>query len=230
MNGTLYGVGVGPGDPRLMTYLAVNTIKNCPVIAVPADGKEKAVAYKIASGIVDGIDEKECLNLSTPMTKDKAVLDAAYQAAAEAIIEKLKEGKDVACLTLGDPTIYSTYIYIHRLVKAQGYATQIINGIPSFCAVSAKLGDSLVDRSEQLHIIPSTYDIEDGLKLPGTKVLMKAASKMRLVKETLQRNELKGSMIENCGMPEEHIYHGVDEIPDQASYYSIIVVKEDHHD
>lgn len=120
MNGTLYGVGVGPGDPRLMTYLAVDTIKNCPVIAVPADGKEKAVAYKIASGIVDGIDEKECLNLSTPMTKDKAVLDAAYQAAAEAIIEKLKEGKDVACLTLGDPTIYSTYIYIHRLVKAQG--------------------------------------------------------------------------------------------------------------
>ena len=76
------------------------------------------------------------------MTKDKAVLDAAYQAAAEAIIEKLKEGKDVACLTLGDPTIYSTYIYIHRLVKAQGYATQIINGIPSFCAVSAKLGDN----------------------------------------------------------------------------------------
>lgn len=131
---------------------------------------------------------------------------------------------------MADPTIYSTYIYIHRLVKAQGYATQIINGIPSFCAVSAKLGDSLVDRSEQLHIIPSTYDIEDGLKLPGTKVLMKAASKMHLVKETLQRNELKGSMIENCGMPEEHIYHGVDEIPDQASYYSIIVVKEDHHD
>ena len=220
MNGTLYGVGVGPGDPRLMTYLAVDTIKNCPVIAVPADGKEKAVAYKIASGIVDGIDEKECLNLSTPMTKDKAVLDAAYQAAAEAIIENLKEGKDVACLTLGDPTIYSTYIYIHRLVKAQGYATQIINGIPSFCAVSAKLGDSQEDRSEQLHLIPSPYQSD----------LMKAASKMHLVKETLQRNELKGAMIENCGMPEEHIYHGVDEIPDQASYYSIIVVKEDHHD
>ena len=96
--------------------------------------------------------------------------------------------------------------------------------------VSAKLGDSLVDRSEQLHVIPSTYDIEDGLKLPGTKVLMKAASKMPIVKETLKRNNLKGAMIENCGMPEEHIYHGVDEIPDQASYYSIIVVKEYHHD
>ena len=213
-----------------MTYLAVDTIKRCPVIAVPADGKGKAVAYKIASGIVEDLDAKECLNLSTPMTKDKAILDAAYQTAADTIIEQLEQGKDVACLTLGDPTIYSTYIYIHRLVKTKGYETEIVNGIPSFCAVSAKLGDSLVDRSEQLHVIPSTYDIEDGLKLPGTKVLMKAASKMPIVKETLKRNDLKGAMIENCGMPEEHIYHGVDEIPDQASYYSIIVVKEDHHD
>ena len=230
MKGTLYGIGVGPGDPRLMTYLAVDTIKRCPVIAVPADGKGKAVAYKIASGIVEDLDAKECLNLSTPMTKDKAILDAAYQTAADTIIEQLEQGKDVACLTLGDPTIYSTYIYIHRLVKAKGYETEIVNGTPSFCAVSAKLGDSLVDRSEQLHVIPSTYDIEDGLKLPGTKVLMKAASKMPIVKETLKRNDLKGAMIENCGMPEEHIYHGVDEIPDQASYYSIIVVKEDHHD
>ena len=70
MNGTLYGVGVGPGDPRLMTYLAVDTIKCCPVLAVPADGKGKAVAYRIASGIVKNLDQKECLDLTTPMTKD----------------------------------------------------------------------------------------------------------------------------------------------------------------
>lgn len=230
MNGTLYGVGVGPGDPRLMTYLAVDTIKRCPVIAVPADGKEKAVSYRIASGIVKNLDQKECLALTTPMTKNRAVLDKAYQTAAERIIEKLKQGLDVACLTLGDPTIYSTYIYIHRLVKASGYATQIINGIPSFCAVSAKLENSLVDRTEQLHVIPSTYGVEDALTLPGTKVLMKTASKMPLVKEILKRSSITCAMIENCGMPDEHIYHSIDEIPDQASYYSIIVVKEKDHD
>ena len=159
-------------------------------------------------------------------------MDAAYQTAAEAIIEQLEQGKDVACLTLGDPTIYSTYIYIHRLVKAQGYATADHQRNPVLlCSQCQSLGDSLVDRSEQLHIIPSTYDIEDGLKLPGTKVLMKAASKMPIRKRnTYSATNLKGAMIENCGMPEEHIYHGVDEIPDQASYYSIIVVKEDHHD
>lgn len=230
MNGTLYGVGVGPGDPRLMTYLAVDTIKRCPVIAVPADGKEKAVSYRIASGIVKNLDQKECLALTTPMTKNRAVLDKAYQTAAERIIEKLKQGLDVACLTLGDPTIYSTYIYIHRLVKASGYATQIINGIPSFCAVSAKLENSLVDRTEQLHVIPSTYGVEDALTLPGTKVLMKTASKMPLVKAILKRSSITCAMIENCGMPDEHIYHSIDEIPDQASYYSIIVVKEKDHD
>ena len=226
MNGTLYGVGVGPGDPRLMTYLAVDTIKCCPVLAVPADGKGKAVAYRIASGIVKNLDQKECLDLATPMTKDRAVLDAAYQTAADRIIEKLEQGLDVACLTLGDPTIYSTYIYIHRLVKARGYDAKIINGIPSFCAVSARLEDSLADRSEQIHIIPSTYGVEDALNLSGTKVLMKAASKMPLVK----RSNTTCSMIENCGMPDEHIYHCIDEIPDQASYYSIIVVKEEPHD
>ena len=230
MNGTLYGVGVGPGDPRLMTYLAVDTIKCCPVLAVPADGKGKAVAYRIASGIVKNLDQKECLDLTTPMTKDRAVLDAAYQTAADRIIEKLEQGLDVACLTLGDPTIYSTYIYIHRLVKARGYDAKIINGIPSFCAVSARLEDSLADRSEQIHIIPSTYGVEDALNLSGTKVLMKAASKMPLVKEALKRSNTTCSMSENCGMPDEHIYHCIDEIPDQASYYSIIVVKEEPHD
>ena len=105
MKGTLYGVGVGPGDPRLMTYLAVETIVKCPVIAVPAKGREHAVSYRIASGIVKDLDRKECLNLSTPMTKDKRVLDENYKAAADQITEQLDAGRDVAYLTLGDPTI-----------------------------------------------------------------------------------------------------------------------------
>lgn len=227
MRGTLYGVGVGPGDPKLMTILAVETITACPVLAVPADGKDRAVSYKIAAGIVKDIDKKECLNLVTPMTKDKAVLESAYEKAADQIAEKLEEGKSVAYLTLGDPTIYCTYIYIHRLLKERGYQAEIINGVPSFCAVSAGLGDSLVDRSEQLHVIPSTYDIEEALELPGTKVLMKAASKMPEVKKLLREKGLRGTMIENCGMENEMRYASVDEIPEHPSYYSVIVVKED---
>ena len=204
MSGKLYGVGVGPGDPKLMTYLAVETIKNCPVIAVPADGKEHAISYKIASGIV----------------KD-------YQKVSEEIIKKLDEGKNVAYLTLGDPTVYSTYIYIQRIVKKCGYDAEIINGVPSFCAVAAKLGDSLADRSEQLHIIPSNYDIKEALKLPGNKILMKAASKLSDVKKVLKEQGQKAWMIENCGMEEEKIYHSVEEMPEKATYYTTLLVKEE---
>ena len=71
MSGILYGVGVGPGDPRLITYLAADTIRSCPVIAVPAETKEQAVSYRIASGLITDLDKKQCLTFSIPMTKDK---------------------------------------------------------------------------------------------------------------------------------------------------------------
>lgn len=226
MQGTLYGVGVGPGDARLMTYLAVETIEKCPVIAVPGREKEAVVSYQIAGGIIKGLDKKECLCLTTPMTKDKAVLDAAYRNSAEEIMEQLRQGKDVAYLTLGDPTVYSTYIYIHRLVKQQGFQGEIINGVPSFLAASARLSDSLADRAEQLHIIPASYDVEEALKLPGTKVLMKAASKMPEVKKQLSNQRLSAQMVENCGMVDEKIYYTVEEMPDEAGYYSLVIVKD----
>ena len=89
----------------------------------------------------------------------------------------------MAYLTLGDPTVYSTYIYIQRIVKSVDMMQRLLMEFPSFCAVAAKLGDSLADRSEQLHIIPSNYDIQEALKLPGNKILMKAASKLSDVKK-----------------------------------------------
>lgn len=230
MSGTLYGVGVGPGDPKMMTFLAVETIERCPVIAVPAEGKEHAVSYKIASGLVKGLEEKEYLNLSTPMTKDRKILEKSYEQAAARIADYLKAGKDVAYLTLGDPTIYSTYIYIHRMVKRQGFAVQIINGVPSFCAAAARLGDSLADRGEQIHILPSTYAIDEALDYPGTKILMKAASKLSAVKHTIEEKGMDGVMVENCGFEDEHIYRGIQGMPDQAGYYTIVLVKEGKHD
>lgn len=224
MRGTLYGVGVGPGNPRLMTYLAVETIVKCPVIAVPANGRHHALSYRIASGMVEGLDKKECLALSTPMTKDDKILNQSYETAAEQVIERLENGQDVAYLTLGDPTIYSTYIYIHRLVKKRGFQTQIINGVPSFCAAAAVLGDSLAERSEQFHIVPSTYSIEEALRYPGNKALMKAGSKMPLVKQVLQEKHISAAAVENCGLPEERIYPDADSMPEEAGYYTIVLV------
>ncbi len=225
MRGTLYGVGVGPGNPKLMTCLAIETIERCPVIAVPAKGRDYALSYKIASGMVKGLEEKECLNLSTPMTRNREILERNYARAAEQIIACLCKGKDVAYLTLGDPAIYSTYIYIHRMVREQGYPAEMINGVPSFCAAAAKLGESLADRAQQIHILPSSYSIEEALDYPGTKVLMKAASRLPEVKKLLEERGTDAVMIENCGLEDEHIYLSVQEMPETAGYYTIILVR-----
>jgi precorrin-2/cobalt-factor-2 C20-methyltransferase len=226
MNGILYGVGVGPGDPKLMTCLAVETIRNCQVLAVPSEKQKAAVSYKIASGMVENLDDKECLYLAAPMTKEINALEQHYQKAAEKIIEKLQEGKSVAYLTLGDPTIYSTYIYIHRLVVKRGFQAQIISGVPSFCAAAAALGDSLTDRDEEMHIIPASYDMEEAVRLPGTKVFMKAGSRMSEVKQLMQQENIRGQMVENCGMSGEKIYHSVEEIPEKTGYYTVIICRD----
>lgn len=107
-----------------------------------------------------------------------------------------------------------------------GYKTEIVSGIPSFCAVAAKLNIGLVEKAEPLHVIPASYQITESLKLPGTKVLMKAGGQMKQVKEELISSGKEGMMIENCGMPDEKIYRSVEEIPDDAGYYSLIIIKD----
>lgn len=225
--GKLYGIGTGPGRPELITVLAVETLKKCSVIAVPTAERDSAASYRTASAMVPEISERDCLTLDTPMTKDMKKLDEAYRAAADAIMHRLDCGEDVAYLVLGDPAIYSTYIYIHRIVAAAGYETEIISGVTSFCAAAARMGDSLADRSEQLHIIPSSYDTEEALRLPGTKVLMKAASRMGELKSELEECGSRSViMIENCGMPGERVYRGADAMPEKAGYFSTVIVSD----
>ena len=111
-------------------------------------------------------------------------------------------------------------------MKEKGYEAQIISGVPSFCAIAARLGDSLADRSQQIHILPSSYDIEEGLGYKGTRILMKAGSRLAQVKEILRDKEMAAVMVENCGMEGEHIYRTVEEMPEKASYYSTVLVKD----
>ena len=112
----------------------------------------------------------------------------------------------------------------------RGSAGKFVHGVPSCGAASAGRGDSLADRSKQLHITPSTYETGGAGELPGTKGLMKAASRMPAVKEALRRKGLRAAMVENCGMENQKIYADAEEIPEEASYYSLVVVKEENHD
>lgn len=227
MFGVLYGVGVGPGDPGLMTYNAVKTIEMSDVIVVPGANKEKAVSYKIAQNIVEDLDKKKCICVKMPMVHDENTLNNAHQSAAERIAAELVKGSNVAYLTLGDPTIYSTYIYIKDRVEEMGYKTQFVSGIPSFCAASALINECLTKKTEQLHILPLGTDFEEIQKLSGTKVLMKSASKILELKQFLQVHQLNATMIVNCGMENEQVYYGVHNFPDEVGYYALIIIKDE---
>ena len=225
MSGVLYGIGVGPGDPELMTIRAVRRIRECAVIAIPHHNRELCTAYQIARQAVPEIDEKECLYLPMPMTKDKAVLDESHRLAAEAVKECLDRGEDVGFITLGDVSIYSTFGYLLERLNRDGYVSRLECGIPSFCAAAARLGLPLVSGAEELHVIPATYQVKEALRLPGVKVLMKAGRQMKKVKEELQECGARAVMVENCGMEGERIYGSLEEIPDEPGYYSLLIVR-----
>ena len=132
MRGILYGVGVGPGDPELMTLKAVRLIKENDIIAVPGAEVRETVAYKIAVQAVPELADKELLPIYMPMTHDKAELELNHEKGAKALEAALDTGKNVVFLTLGDPTVYSTYLYVHHSLVAQGYDTEIVCAITSF--------------------------------------------------------------------------------------------------
>ena len=227
--GKLYGIGVGPGDPELMTLKAVRLIRDCDMIAIPASGRETNVAYEIAGGAVPEIRDKELLEISMPMIREQDRLKESHDSAAECIAAELDAGKDIAFLTLGDPSIYSTYIYIHNRLTARDYDTEIIPGIPSFCAVAARLNEGLTEASEALHVIPASYEgIEEALKLKGTRVLMKSGKSVGKIKTLLRgmAKPLDAKMVERCGMEGERVFRSLEEMDEDASYFSILVVKD----
>ena len=229
MQGKLYGVGVGPGDPELLTLKALRLIKENEVIAVPGKEIQASVAYQIVKGAYEELDEKTLIPVAMPMTKDPQVLKANHDKAADQVESYLKEGKNVVFLTLGDTTVYSTYLYVHKRILERGYEAEIVSGITSFCAVAARLNMGLVEADQPLHVIPATYkarEMDEILQLPGTKVLMKTGKKMKQVKESIEKSGQKAVMIENCGMPSEKIYRSAEEIPEDSGYYSLIIVKE----
>lgn len=228
--GILYCVSVGPGDPELLTLKAARVIRQCPVTGLSMDGKgegrESCAAYRIASGAVPELEEKEALFLKIPMTKDWEALNRSHKEAAQAIIRCLEQGKDVAYLTLGDVSVYASCMYPAALVREAGWQVEMVSGVPSFCAAAARLGTPLVSGSQQLHIIPSSYEIQESLGYPGVKVFMKAGSRMPQVKACLAASGGRVRAVERCGMEGERVYEGAGEIPQEAGYYTLVIAEE----
>ena len=227
MRGILYGVGVGPGDPELMTLKACRLIRENDVIAVPGQDVKETVAYKIAVQAVPELAEKTLLPIYMPMTMDKAERDRLHDEGVKLLESWLDQGKNVIFLTLGDPTIYCTFTYLQRRALKDGYETALIPGITSFTATAARMNMPLVEWNEELHVVPALHSLDHDLSAPGNYVLMKSGRKMNQVKEMLRKSGRDVCMIENCSMPDEKIYNSVDEIPDDAGYFSLIIAREE---
>ena len=225
-HGKLWGVGVGPGDPELLTVKAVRVLREADVVIVPDASSGDKVALNIAK---DYLKDKQIQFVKTPMVRDKAVMDAAHEQAADTICALLDAGKQVAFLTLGDPAIYSTYMYIHQKVLRRGYAVEVVPGIPSFCAAAARLNQSLCLGREPLTIIPASHDQNDLMDLPGNKVFMKAGRSILELQQALaDKGLLEGaSMVENCSMENEHVYPHFADLKEPSGYFSLVIVKGD---
>ena len=229
-SGLLYGIGVGTGNPKQMTLQELEVIKSCDLIVIPAVSKEECYAYRIAEQACSEISTKPVLCMPFPMIKDEGKLEISHNKIYEAIEEYLYQGKKIGMITIGDPSIYSTYMYMHKRARANGWRAEIVSGVPSFCAVAARLGISLGEKGEEIHIIPSSDNIENTFSYNGTLIYMKSGRGLKQLVKALRARQEAGEMYEinavsNCGMDSEKIYHSLEELENADVYLTTVIVK-----
>jgi precorrin-2 C(20)-methyltransferase len=231
MSGLLYGIGVGPGDPELMTVKAERIIAACDLLFLPSATKEECHAYQIVIQAMPEVSDKPVRCMPFPMICDVGELEKEHQKIYNEIADELDRGKSVGFLTLGDPCVYSTYMYMHHRAEADGRKAQMISGIPSFCAAASRLGISLGENKEEIHIIPASYDVHDTLAYHGTRVYMKSGKKLQelltLLEEQMAVGQKKADIyaVSNCGMQSEQVYYGIEEARKATGYLTIVIVK-----
>ncbi len=155
-------VGCGPGDPELLTVKAVKAIKDADVILCPTSKEGKpSIALSVVSSILDQNKKPEIVNLIFPMVKDKETLESTWEKNAKILAEHVLSGKKVVYLTVGDPYLYSTWIYLHRELETKypKIKISVIPGIVSIFTFASKVGISLAEGGEKVAVIPSCYDL-----------------------------------------------------------------------
>lgn len=233
MNGKLYGVGVGPGDPELLTLKAVRILKQVDYICVPQAGKGKeSLAFSIINQEIDCTGR--IIKLCFPMTSKQHDLNQAWDNAAMKMSRELKEGKDLAFITIGDPLLYSTYIYIlnslNKLMPALRVET--VPGISSINACTASCNLPLAEKDENIAILSKVdeSELEDIFNIFDNVVVMKLSRNYQQVYELLKRINLKDNavVISSCGLEREIHIRGLDSLKaDEIEYLSLLISKQE---
>jgi precorrin-2/cobalt-factor-2 C20-methyltransferase len=231
--GTFYGIGVGPGDPELITVKGMNILSRCKRVFVPkARIKSESIAHKIAESYIRA--DAEISEVLFPMVEDREVLRKQWEESADEILETLAAGEDACFLTLGDALLYSTYIYLVRALRGKEPELRIVTvpGITAFSAAAALTNFNIGESRNPVTIIPTSDDMEQldkALDGTGTIILMKVGKRLPGIIQILSRKKLLNSsvFVARAGLEGEKIVTDLTTMQDadeKTGYLSIILV------
>ncbi len=234
MQPRVIAVGVGPGDPELLTLKGARLIREADVVVTPvSDPKKSSIAQSIVKQLLDPVRQQLVTHVF-PMKKDQSGLEEDWAASAREVAEYVLQGKTVAFITIGDPFLYSTFLYMyHQLQKLHPeIPVEIVSGVSSINTAAALAGLPLGLSDERLAILPATYeegDLARTLEEFDTIVLMKVHrvfGRIRLLLEKLGLKD-KAVYVRRVGLPGEAVFHDLDLVTeDDLNYLSMIIVKK----
>ena len=226
--GKLFGIGVGPGDTELLTLKAARILKTVPVVFSPKSSKEKdSIALSIVRPILEERKDYKRLMLVEPifpMIEDKEELEKIWTSASELIAQYLDTGRDVAFITLGDPSIFSTYSYVQKKLIDR-YEIETIPGITSFTACAATRNKALVEQNDILTVVPKIDDrLGEVLEYSDSVVLMKASRNTSDLEKTIEEKNRPKEIysVQNCTRENEKIIEG---FSDEKPYLTTTIIK-----
>lgn len=230
--GCLYGVGVGPGDPELVTLKAQRVLQSVPLVCVPqADASADSFALSIARSFID-TDRQEILRFAFPTDDAEAAADV-WETAAATLAGRLQQGQDAAFITEGDPMLFSTFSYVLESIKANypEIAVEIIPGVSSVMAAAARSSLPLVTHGQRLAILPAVYGIDDlreAIANYDTIVLMKVNRVLLDALANLESLGLagKGIYVRRATTAREQVVQDLRQLTEEdLDYFSLLIIK-----
>lgn len=234
MSSRLYAVGVGPGDPELLTRKAERILRSVPVICAPTGAADAgSVALAIVEPFLDR-SRQEVLTRVFPMKKDEAELLPFWEETAAEVARRVRAGQDVAFITIGDPLLYSTFLYLYRIFRDQypEIGIEIVPGITSVGAAAAAAGVPLGISADRLAILPATYEeaqLRQTLLDFDTVVLMKVSRVFDRVYGLLRELGLEknGVFVRRVGSSEEEVVTDLASLVGRKlDYLSLLIVRK----
>jgi precorrin-2/cobalt-factor-2 C20-methyltransferase len=232
MAGKLFIIGVGPGEPGLLTLRALELLQKARRVFIPVSGEgRESLARDVIQEHVSA--ESSMTELVFPMSTDRQIMEAAYRKNYLLVSSVLRAGDDALLVTIGDPSTYSTAWQVLKLVKhyAPDAAFEVVPGITSYAAAAARIGLQLTQGHESLAVVSSYSDaqkLETLIDCADTVVFLKTYRQRSMILELLRAKGLldRCVYIARCGLPGEEIIRDFSLVPKKADYFSLIILKK----